>query len=263
MNILAGRIGFSRSIFPSNNRDPADVDDEELSSHVASRPEQATQMTYVLLKFRLYDLCTEICEVVVGNSNLNHSMVQSLDARLQFEQQNREARYLHRDGSESLPVHHYAHVKILDGYSGHLVLILHQHAVINARSGANHPQWSQERSLQSAKRMLDAHEELETNPRLAPFRWFNRGLGSFYAFHAAVTLSILMHTAASEAELLWRRDMLESCIRRFDRMRDWSPLCAKALPVLRYLLCVNSLSRDCRRCLANISIKQVMFSRAG
>ncbi|OQO13028.1 hypothetical protein B0A48_02492 [Cryoendolithus antarcticus] len=230
-NATMGNIASSRFMFQSDARAPADVDDRDIALNTTSR-DRPTQMTYLLAKFRLYDLCAEICESVLSTQQPDIYVIPSLDARIQTEQRGWHARYMESGTSDEMPAYHYAHLNILYSYSGHLALLLHQHAMSDNRVGDGSIRWSRERSLQEAKRILAIHQEFESCPRLAPFKWYNRGLGSFHAFHAAVLMIASLRVSLSEQETAEQHELLQRSLACFQVMSELSPLCARAHPIL-------------------------------
>ncbi|KAK6433066.1 hypothetical protein LTR95_010763 [Oleoguttula sp. CCFEE 5521] len=215
-NATMGNIAPSRSMFQSNTRAPADVDDRDVALNLTGRG--PTQMTYLLAKFRLYDLCTEVCELVLSTQQPDVYIISSIDARIQAEQRAWHARYMESGTSDEMPAYHYAHLNILYSYSGHLALLLHQHAMSDVRVVDRPTSWSRERSLQEAKRILAIHQEFESCARLAPFKWYNRGLGSFHAFHAAVVTIALLRVVSSEQETAELHELLQRSLECFQVM---------------------------------------------
>ena len=235
-NVATGHIGLSHALLPSNCRLPIDVNDEFLvPGHFvlvqATNPSGATQMTYLLLKFRLYDLCSEICYRVLGQKNVDADAIRQIDALLQEEQKTWETRYGDAARVESLPPHHLAHINILYSYANHLMLLLHHANAVDPVADQELSHWSRSRCLESAKSLLEIHAFLQECPDFEPFRWYNRGLGSFHAFHAAVVL-----VALNRSDIEPVRQPLQRCLEIFRAMSDISPLCANATPILQQLM---------------------------
>ncbi|EXK24511.1 hypothetical protein FOXG_22815 [Fusarium oxysporum f. sp. lycopersici 4287] len=70
---------------PSTVNPPLDINDNELvvGYQIPESRNGPTQMSYLLLKFDLYDLCTRICSQVFGTSRtLTYDKVQALDAEI-------------------------------------------------------------------------------------------------------------------------------------------------------------------------------------
>ena len=219
----------------ATTRPPLDCNDHELAMGHPVATAGATQMSYMLLKFRLYDICSDICSNVLGRKDTSYDMVKQIDASIVNEQHTWDARYLDDSRSGPLEAYHLAHLNILWSYSSHLLLLLHQ---FHATQGAATPEalWSETRSIQTATRLLEIHATMSDSPELAPFRWYTRGLGSFHAFHAAVILFNLLPSIALRANACEVHAALRGCTTRFEQMSDMSPLCSKAAPVLRRLV---------------------------
>ena len=141
-----------------------------------------------------------------------------------------QSQYFDPHKSEHLPLHHQAHVGILDSYSNHLTLMMHHNNAVKAMRNGQSESWSRQRCLESARRLLDLHANLQDSPYFIPFRWYNYGLGSFHAFHAAVILLILCRDTLEDV-----RPALQQCLERFRSMSELSPLCQKAAPLLQML----------------------------
>lgn len=177
------------------------------------------------------DLCTEICEKALQGSDAEEDIINEFDNRIQQEQSHFELKYFGHVQSEALPLHHLAHVHVLRSYSDHLILLLHHNKLPYAKLDEESNRRSRQRCLESANRLLESHKVLHESPEFAPFRWYNNGLGSFYAFHAAVVLIALCREDLTEV-----RVAVETCLARFKAMKNVSPLCNKAAPLLEYLL---------------------------
>ena len=153
------------------------------------------------------------------------------DDLIRQEQNYFESKYYDHAQTEPLPPHHLAHLHVLRGYSDHLLLLLHHNSATNLSVGETFNQTSQQRCLEAAKRLLESLDVLHGSQEFAPFRWYNNGLGSFYAFHAAVVLIAMRPENSTEV-----RVMVERCLTRFKAMSNISPLCNKAAPLLEQLL---------------------------
>lgn len=235
-NTTIGMIGSPRVWMSAGPKLPADINDEDVeATHVRYDVGRAgaTQMTYLLLKFRLYDICAEIAEKVLSKSEQpSMNMIRALDAAICDEQSSWSQRY---PTGSSLQAHHAAHVNVLYSYSDHLTLLLHQEISLGDSFGDTVRTWSQGRQLESAKRILRTHAVMESDPDLAPFRWYNRGLGSFHAFHAAVVLSSLMRVNADVREARERHQLFHSCLARLQALSESNSMCAKAATILQRL----------------------------
>lgn len=242
-NTAMGHIGITHVQFPSNCRPPADADDDCLLSGVMEDAVETpsislrpTEMTYLLLKFRLYDICSDICESVLSKRYVDVDNIRRLDAVLQNEQQSWDSRFFSGEQSEEWPTPpQLAHINVLRSYAHHLTLLLHQQILLRI-SATDHDstlRWSRLRCLDSAKSVLDIHAYVHDAPKLAPFRWFNRGVGSFHAFHAAVVLVMLRQKGMEEDCRESIEPALQDCFMRFMSMSELSPFCVKAAPLLQ------------------------------
>lgn len=239
-NTSMGNLGLPN--ISSTTRSPADINDAELvlgraDTDLEKTSAQASQMSYLLLKFRLYRICSDICTQVLDVRRASSGTIARLDESIKAEQKHWEEKYLTHTRSAPLPTYHIVHLNILYGYSHQLNLLLYRPAFID-RSSANVSihEMSVQSCLESAKCLLGIHATFCDSPAFAPFMWYNRGLGSFHAFHAAMVLVAIMcicHDTAMFAEL---RHLLQQCEARFNAMTDLSPVCRKAAPVLRRFL---------------------------
>ncbi|WJG35743.1 uncharacterized protein FOBCDRAFT_186369 [Fusarium oxysporum Fo47] len=227
---------------PSTVQPPLDVNDNELvvGYQIPRSREGPTQMSYLLLKFELYDLCTRICSHVFESSRtLGYDKVQALDAEIVAMREKLNYKYLF---DVSIAVHHSVQLNILFGYTHQLTLLLHRLVLRQGASGYTRENWltSQTKCIESSKELLGIHHAFHENPSFYPYQWYNRGLGSFHAFHAAVCLAhICMSgtnldppTKTSFQELV--RDSLQ--VFRYFMETGISAICTKATPVLEKLL---------------------------
>ncbi|KAL9562763.1 hypothetical protein ACKAV7_013115 [Fusarium commune] len=176
---------------PSTVKPPLDIDDNELvvGGQIPRSREGPTQMSYLLLKFELYDLCTRICSLVFESSHtVGYDKVQALDAEIAAMREKLNYKYLF---DVSIAPHHSVQLNILFGYTHQLTLLLHRLVLRQGASGYTRENWlaSQTKCIESSKELLGIHHAFHENPSFHPYQWYNRGLGSFHAFHAAVCLA--------------------------------------------------------------------------
>ncbi|RGP77723.1 transcriptional activator mut3p [Fusarium longipes] len=227
---------------PSTVKPPLDVNDNELvaGNQIPLYREGPTQMSYLLLKFELYDLCTRICSQVFGSSRIpDYGQVQALDTEISAMRETLNCRYMFDVGALN---HHSVQLNILFGYTHQLTLFLHRPVLRQGASGYTTENWltSQNKCIESSKELLGIHRTLYENPIFHPYQWYNRGLGSFHAFHAAVCLAHIClsgpkldaATKTSFANLI--RESLP--VFRFYIKTGVSAICTKATPVLERLL---------------------------
>lgn len=229
---------------PSTVSQPLDVNDDELiAGHQIPQPRHGpTQMSYLLLKFELYDLCTRICSLVFETScTPSYDKVQALDAEILAMQETLNYKYLF---DVSLLAHHSVQLNILFGYTHQLTLLLHRPILRQGSSSYTNENWlaSQTKCIESSKSLLGIHRTLHEDPAFYPYEWYNRGLGSFHAFHAAVCLARIcmsgtnLDTPAKSSLQELIRDSLQ--VFRYFMSTGVSVICTKATPILEKLLYV-------------------------
>ncbi|GIZ38717.1 hypothetical protein CKM354_000212200 [Cercospora kikuchii] len=246
-NTAMGHPGIAHAYFPSNCRAPADIDDDTLHPDMSddalgslASTGGPTQMTYLLKKFRLYDLCTDICEHVLCKSCGHLAQIRRLDGAIQREQRSWDTQFFAIARTEQqLAPHHRAHVNILRSYAHHLTLLLHQQVILRTSDAANDEdvlRWSSVRCLDAAMSILHVHAYVQNDPELQTYQWYNRGLGSFHAFHATVVLVMMCQRGLHQNRKHVIGPALRDCHARFAGMGDLSPFCAKAAPLLQMLV---------------------------
>ncbi|KAM5443907.1 hypothetical protein MferCBS31731_001153 [Microsporum ferrugineum] len=200
-------------------------------------PTGPTQMTYLLFKFRLYDIALAICDEIFS-SEASPAVIAKLDNDITSQQELWTARY-HSDTSvEPLPSQHFAHINILFGYSHQLRLLLHRPALNRYLTGDinDRTHSSRNRCLDAAKGLLSIQKTLAESPQYAPYKWYTAGLASFHAFHAAVVLSVILMNPESQAEYDEIHALLVDALQVFHLLSSRSPLCEKGIPILSQLL---------------------------
>ncbi|THZ82599.1 hypothetical protein D6C84_05683 [Aureobasidium pullulans] len=221
-------------------RMPADVNDFDLTVESTSLPihtGRATQMSYLLLKFRLYDIGSRICSEVLNPPVIDPNIIVELDRALIQERDLWNSIYLYHSRQDELSSYHKIHLKILHSFSHQLALLLHRRVLMQGSADPVQHQHARSRSTESARALLDIHSSLHNNPEFGPFQWYNRGLGCFHTFHAAVVL-IATISEASEPDSGWSDNirLLRECVRRFEDLADLSLVCQRAAPILHRLL---------------------------
>jgi hypothetical protein len=206
-------------------------------------------MSYLLYKFKLYGICSRICDKLFSADGLpSYDAITAFDGEISAQQDEWNIKYVSDTRHSNLPTHHAVHLNILFGYSHQLFLLLHRPVLVQARSEGGHAQQqytagqvlsSRGRCLQSASALLGIHRLLHENDEFRPYQWYNRGLGSFHAFHAAVFIAYICGTSTDlDADYVasLRRE-LEASVSTFDAMAatGMSRICEKAAPVLRHL----------------------------
>ncbi|EXJ70226.1 uncharacterized protein A1O5_06294 [Cladophialophora psammophila CBS 110553] len=227
---------------------PADVDDEQISmydspqSHTdESQPRPLSKMSYILFKFKLYQLASDITHFARGNGDLNGLI--DLDRRISREEHEHDARFT---DVRQLPIYHLAHLYIIKNYTNHLRLILHRpylppHSSATDNALFEFPEQvlqSRQYCKMSAMKILNNHEDLCCDDRLRPYRWFVYGLGGYQTFLAASTLAVLLGSeddsvASDRADVIYT---LRRCQARFEQLALRSDISAKAARILRRTL---------------------------
>ncbi|EPE02259.1 c6 zinc finger domain-containing protein [Ophiostoma piceae UAMH 11346] len=265
---------------------PLDIDDEclqeeenggnlGLSSHMSTVTTGPSQMSYILYKFRLYDIYARICEEVLTHTRAHPppdtATVERLDDEITAQQLALNQRYQADACHGRVPAHHTMHRHILLGYSHQLRLLLNRPVILSRKwltgrtrrystasrsacSACSQFQTSHARCLESASALLSLHRLLYEGDAFRPFRWYTCGLASFHAFHAAVFLAyvcmaqttngLVENTCGGCGNVLSALNPralcgeLESALDVFEALSatGMSRICEKASPVLRRLL---------------------------
>jgi hypothetical protein len=223
-----------------NDEDLTDLEASDNSHSIASISVDApTEMSYVLFKFRLYHLCSKVCNQIFGPTQPTYSAVIQCDAEIAAEQDSWTDRYLTESQNVNMLTYHHVHLNILYGYSHQMSLLLHRPVLLN-RSSAGYTDDEVKRSraqcIKSARGLLGLQQMFHESAHFRPYRWYSLGLGSFYAFHAAIILVTLLPEVKDQVEYVENRRLLEVSLSIFEQMRNRSRMCAKAAPILRHLL---------------------------
>ncbi|KAL3461634.1 fungal-specific transcription factor domain-containing protein [Aspergillus heterothallicus] len=209
---------------------PADIEDEDLSQLRGQFTPDAghppTKMTYLLYKFRLYNLAFDICQLTVHN----RERTDSLDAQIAHEQQCHLHRFSqHPSGRDfDLEPYHQAHYYILANYTNHLMLLLHRRWLPPAGG-----EQSITRCENAATTILTNFIKLSETPVFRSYRWYVNGLGSFYAFFSITTL-LLLHgngqlAPSTKFETI---ELILQCVDLLEANASRSPVAAKATEIL-------------------------------
>jgi hypothetical protein len=278
---MLGSGSIGRFTGEDGSLEVADVNDTDITEHgiQASEVGMPTQMSYMIFKFRLYNLASRICEGIFSlkpGIRMTYEKVCELDRSIETESQKWNQKYLEHGGPNMREIHHQAHWNILKGYSCQLRLLLHRPFFFNdpATEGGLSPTdigpssrntegriSSFQRCIQSSIKLLQIHQVLCDTPEFLDYQWFNSGLGSFHAFHGSVVLIAALHrvldpssgTAKGEKAGLLRemevspetlRAMLHGFQDRLKGLQERSEICRKSSKVLGGLLYV--LPRSCR-----------------
>lgn len=235
-NTFLGNPDLSRQV-NYDVRLPADVNDVDITlSGIHGNFTGPTQMSYLLFKFQLYELSAKICRQTFASSELSRSAIQELDQQICNAQEMWEKRYMGDSAFDALPTHHAVHLHILHAYSHQLFLLLHRPFFAQSILGLDVPNESQIRCIASAEALLDIHRVLTDTPSFRPYMWYNNGLGSFHAFHAAAVLAVCLLMPIYKPQYQKFKRILEQTLERFEASASRSRVCQKATRVLRFLL---------------------------
>lgn len=221
-------------------RMPADVNDFDLTPKSTTLPihtGRATQMSYLLLKFRLYDIGSKICSQVLNAITIDAKVIADLDKALTHERELWSSVYTYHSRQDELPLYHRIHLKILHSFSHQLTLLLHRRVLMQGSTDQSQQHTARSRSIESARALLEIHSCLHDQPEFGPFQWYNRGLGCFHTFHAAVVLvAIISESSEADSDLPDSIRLLQECVERFESLASLSLVCQRAAPILRRLL---------------------------
>lgn len=102
---------------------PADVNDQDITLLEIQDPLPGpTQISYLLFKFSLYDLTSQICRETFSSSEPSRSVIQKLDQQICLAQETWDSRYISDSTFKTLPTHHAVHLHILHAYAHQLFL---------------------------------------------------------------------------------------------------------------------------------------------
>jgi hypothetical protein len=181
-NSALGHVGLPHTTFKASSRPPADVNDEDVGNDALSHRHtagEATQMTYLLLKFRLYDICADICANVLCKNAPDWDLIRQMNDMLRDERRSWEARLSQTIETMPLRVHHKAHLNVLRSYADHLIILLHQRHALDSGCSVSAKNLARSRCVESARHLLQIHASMNEMPEMTPFRWYGRGVGAF------------------------------------------------------------------------------------
>ncbi|KAL3469068.1 hypothetical protein BJX99DRAFT_242120 [Aspergillus californicus] len=216
---------------------PLDVNDVDLlTGTVLEDTPRPTQMTYLLLQHSLYNISSMICETLF--SFPSRYTVAHLEAEILTVHEICEKRYRLEPSLGPLPVHHLANLNILYSYVHQLFLLLLRPALCRYLQGDITAETcaARAKSIASAKTSLAIHQTLYESPQFASYKWYNSGIGSFHAFHAAVILCVMLTYPGDPYEANEMKELLWKSLDVFASLSNRSNFCSKAVPVLRQII---------------------------
>lgn len=207
---------------------PADIEDDDLTldkcNHLPGKDDAPTKMTYLLYKFRLYNLAFEICQLTCTD---NHAKADALDVKISYEQQHHFTRFASRPLAELEP-YHQAHYYILTIYTNHLTVLLHRPWLSD-----NRYKQSSCRCERAVTTILSNFEKLSSDPIFRSYRWYVDGLGSFYAFFSITTLLVLHGNGQLDGQSRPETmRLLLRCVELLVSNASRSAVCSKAAAIL-------------------------------
>ncbi|KAH7092401.1 hypothetical protein FB567DRAFT_237088 [Paraphoma chrysanthemicola] len=238
-NTSLGHLGPDPRQASEGVRLPADLNDSDLIADEHTLPIAsggATQMSYLLLKFRLYEIASDIRSLVLNETQPSTTLIRRMDEMILHEQSSWDERYMEHSTLAPLPVCHEAHINILHGYAHQLTLLLHHKSMRISSSNTSQHRHSTLRCVESAKELLRIHRTFSTSTTLSPFNWYLRGICSFHAFHASVTLIAILTSNTWNEQCTDILTWVQECVTRFETMVDMSSICEKAAPIMRRLV---------------------------
>jgi hypothetical protein len=214
---------------------PIDANDIDIhSDSILTRPHEPTQMSYILFKVQLYSLTGRICDQILGSHRPSHASIAALDADIEAEQDKWDAMYVRDIQNSRIQRYQRVHWNILHSHAHQLYLLLHR-PFFDDTSEGSFVRRSRARCITSAAALLDIHKLFCEERQFHQFRWYGSGLGSFHAFHGAVVLAMALLQDRDEEFDYQMRVPLDELITRFEAPAGRSTVCAKALPILKYL----------------------------
>ncbi|KAN0082228.1 hypothetical protein V8E54_003526 [Elaphomyces granulatus] len=220
---------------------PTDIDDLDLVVGPVREPHVGpTQMTYLLMKFRLYEIAAKICQGIFNPSSRSQLPAMKFHKDITMIQDACNARYLSDTSREPLPAHHMANLNIIYSYINQLCLLLHRPTFHQYFQGEVNGETrnARDRCVEAAKGILAIHRTLVEAPQFGPYKWYTCGLGSFHAFHAAVVLTVTLMHPDNQAEFDETKSLLSDAMGLFTVLSHRSDICNRAVPILQNLITI-------------------------
>lgn len=229
---------------------PADIDDVDLiTSSNLTRPAPSTSpglthMTHLCFSFRLYKISSQICETIFSYPSTPRFTTSQLEAEITSVSEMVAARYT-VDTMTPLPIHHQANHHILHSQIQQLLLLLLRPGLCRYIQGEITPETCAIRTkcIASAKTLLSSFNTLFETPSFRSYKWYIGGLGSFYAFHAAVTLAVVLVIPEGQSEYDEIKDLLDRALDIFASLSVRSAFCGKGIPIVRRIMYVQVPAR--------------------
>ncbi|KAK6832530.1 hypothetical protein RU639_003867 [Aspergillus parasiticus] len=215
---------------------PTDVNDGDISENTVLQPSsQPTQMSLVIFKIRLFQLSTQICRHISGPQRLDTASLYRFDTAIAGEQEQWTSMFLVDGAPSLLDITGYASWCVLQTYAHQLYLLLHRPFCNYHSDRAHFIQSSRDRCVESSLALLDLHRQFCELPRLRNYQWLVYGLTSFNALHGAVALASCLLDRPNDLDSAAYCTAFDDTIRRMESLQERSPVCVKALPILRHI----------------------------
>ncbi|RAK90418.1 hypothetical protein BO79DRAFT_191966 [Aspergillus costaricaensis CBS 115574] len=214
---------------------PADVNDSDIHDNFIRQPSsQPTQMSMIMFKLRLFKLSSRICQRLSTPLD-EHTLIQ-FNTEIAAEQAQWDKKFL-IDGKPSiLDIASYAHWCILQQYAHQLYLLIHRSFC--TRQSPSNPERqidSQLKCISSGAALLEIQRLFFEVPRLRHYRWYVYGMTSFCALHGAVALASCLLMQSAEFDSSVYHEAFDAAVVRIEKIKRRSPICVKALPILKGL----------------------------
>jgi hypothetical protein len=220
-------------------------------------------------KIRMFKLSNQICsKLSTTTTPLPEASLSHFDEAIAQEQAEWDTTFLVNGAPSVLDTASYAHWCVLQTYAHQLYLLLHRpfhrrHQIVIVSSESSSTSTSTTTTatataapfrassrvacLRSSAALLDLHRQFCELPRLRSYRWVVHGMTSFNALQGAAALASCLLDYSDEesghggdpdpdprAEEYYK-EMLAAVVKRVEGLRDTSPVCARAFPLLRHL----------------------------
>ncbi|TDZ35558.1 putative catechol O-methyltransferase 1 [Colletotrichum spinosum] len=199
----------------------------------ASGMGQPSDMFLTDFKLRLFRLSNQICGKTSVSTHLDEDSLVRFDEEIAREQSEWDATFLVNGAPSILDTASYAHWCILQTYAHQLYLLIHR--PFHRRQSSPFRASSREACLRSSAALIDLHRQFYELPRLRSYRWLVNGMTSFNALQGAAALASCLLDEAGDPRVPEYTDMLVGVVTRVEGLRNASPVCARAFPVLRHL----------------------------
>ncbi|KAE8145473.1 hypothetical protein BDV25DRAFT_70337 [Aspergillus avenaceus] len=231
--------GPDQRIHSQDVKFPLEVNDVDLlTGGVSELTAHPTQTTYLLLEYQLSKISSMICETLFTYTP--RFSVPQMETEILAIHEACDKRYQLDANADSLPTHHLANLNILYGHIHQLFLLVLRPSLCRYLQGEITAETCAARTkcAASAKATLAIYQSLHDLSQYSSYKWYNSGLGSFHAFHAAVVLCIILMCPENQFEATEIHDLLWKSLDAFAALSNRSNFCSKAVPVLRQLLYV-------------------------